>query len=140
MPMTVARAAALALGFALGSLTAAPAHAHHSFAAEFDVSRPVVLHGTVTKMVFSNPHTWIHLMVVTDSGDKQEWMVEGGAPNALVRRGWKRDTLPAGTEIVVEGYQARDGSYRATGGNVTFPDGSQLFVGSAGAGAAPTPQ
>jgi hypothetical protein len=86
-------------------------------------------------MQWSNPHAWVHLEVTASDGEKQQWMVEGGAPNALIRRGWNRDSLPAGTPIKVLGYRARDGSFRANGTNVTLPDGSQLFVGSTGAGA-----
>lgn len=116
-------------------MTTPSLQAHHSFAAEFDINRPIVLEGTVTRMEWSNPHSWVHLEVVTNSGDVQQWKVEGGAPNALIRRGWNRDSLPAGTKIRVEGYQARDRSYRANGRDITMEDGSQLFVGSSGAGA-----
>jgi hypothetical protein len=85
-------------------------------------------------MEWINPHSWIHIDVTTPSGEVQSWMIEGGAPNALLRRGWNRDSLPAGTQIMVQGFQARDGSLRANGRDITFPDGSKLFVGSSGAG------
>lgn len=114
---------------------AAPVAAHHSFVAEFDIKQPVQLRGKVIRMVFTNPHSWIYLRVTTDSGDVQEWAIEGAAPNALIRRGWNRNSLPAGTEISVLGYRARDGSYKASGALVTLPDGSELSVGSKGVGA-----
>lgn len=128
---TLGSAAAAALVLA----AAAPALAHHSFAAEFDINQPIQLRGEVIRMVFTNPHSYIYLKVTTDSGDVQEWAIEGGAPNALIRRGWSRDSLPPGTEVTVVGYRARDGEHRASGGAVTLPDGSQLNVTSTGIGA-----
>ena len=115
----------------------APAVSHHSFAAEFDVSRPVMLRGVVQRMEFTNPHSWIYVEVTTDAGEVQEWAIEGAAPNALLRRGFNRNSLPSGTEISVRGFQARDRTYRAAGRDVELPDGSKLFVGSGGVGAPP---
>jgi hypothetical protein len=110
--------------------------AHHSFAAEFDAKRPVKLRGTVVKMEWINPHSWIHIDVKdAASGKVERWMVEGGAPNALLRRGWNKNSLTEGTEILVEGFQAKDGALRANGRDITFPDGRKLFVGSSGIGA-----
>jgi hypothetical protein len=114
---------------------AVPVIAHHSFAAEFDAKRPVKLRGTVTKMEWINPHSWIHIDVKTPDGKVEKWMVEGGAPNALLRRGWNKNSLLPGTEILVEGFQAKDGATRANGRDITFPDGKKLFVGSSGIGA-----
>ena len=119
----------------LAAAAALPALAHHSFAAEFDAAKPVQLEGVVTSMEWINPHSWIHLDVTTPSGEVQHWMVEGGAPNALLRRGWNRNSLPVGTKIKVQGFQAKDGSFRANGRDITFADGSKLFVGSSGTGA-----
>jgi len=114
---------------------AVPVIAHHSFAAEFDAKKPVKLRGTVTKMEWINPHSWIHIDVKTPDGKVEQWMVEGGAPNALLRRGWNKNSLLPGTEIYVEGFQAKDGALRANGRDITFPDGKKLFVGSSGTGA-----
>jgi len=113
----------------------APLVAHHAFSAEFDSSRPVTLKGKVTKMEWINPHAWLHMEVKTPDGKVVSWAVEGGAPNALLRRGWNRTSVPAGTEIVVEGYRAKDGSNRANGRDVTLANGTKLFLGSSGTGA-----
>jgi hypothetical protein len=129
------RSTAFALSLLILCLTATPSFAHHSFAAEFDINRPIQLRGEVIRMEFTNPHSWIYLRVTTDSGEVQEWAIEGGAPNALIRRGWNRNSLPAGTEITVLGYRSRDGQLRASGGEVTLPDGSNLSVSSVGVGA-----
>jgi len=113
-----------------GLLTAvAPAWAHHAFAAEFDAQKPVKLKGTVTRVEFINPHSWIHIDVKEADGTVTSWMVEGGSPNALIRRGVTKDALPKGSEILVDGYQAKDGSNRANGRDITFADGRKLFVG-----------
>ncbi len=108
---------------------AAPVWAHHAFAAEFDAQKPVKLKGTVAKVEFINPHSWIHIDVKDADGKVTRWMVEGGSPNALFRRGVNKDALPQGTEISVDGYQAKDGSNRANGRDITFADGRKLFVG-----------
>ena len=120
---------AMSLGIAGLLLAAAPMWAHHAFAAEFDAQKPVKLRGTVVKVEFINPHSWIHIDVKDADGKVTRWMVEGGSPNALFRRGVTKDALPQGTEISVDGYQAKDGSNRANGRDITFADGRKLFVG-----------
>ena len=109
--------------------------AHHSFAAEFDANQPVTLKGTVTKMDWVNPHTWIHLDVKNPDGTVTKWMIEGGTPNTLVRRGFTKASLQPGTEITIEGYRAKNGANRANGADMILPDGKRLFMGSSGTGA-----
>lgn len=116
-------------------LVAAPVSAHHAFAAEFDAAKPIALKGTITKMEWINPHTWIHIDVKKPDGAVESWMIEGGPPNALYRRGFTRDSLPVGAEILVEGYRAKDGSLRGNGRDITFADGRKLFLGTPGTGA-----
>src|SRR5215207_2719557 len=109
--------------------------AHHAFAAEFDATRPIKLKGTVVKMEWINPHTWLHLEVKRADGKTERWMIEGGPPNALYRRGFNKDSLPVGAEILVEGFRAKDGSMKGNGRELTFSDGRRLFVGSSATGA-----
>ena len=116
-------------------LAAAPLYAHHAFSSEFDADKPLQLSGTVSKMEWVNPHAWIHIDVKKGDGTTEEWMIEGGTPNTLMRRGVTRDTLKIGTPVVVTGYQAKDGSNRANGRDITYPDGRKLFLGSTGTGA-----
>ena len=129
----------------LAALVAVPLVAHHAFGGEFDPNRPILLRGAVTKVEWVNPHAWIHLAAkeVTVAGEKkalnggtEDWAVEGGTPNTLLRRGINRNSLTVGTEIVVDGYQTRDHSLlRGNGRNITFTDGRKLFMGSSGTGA-----
>ena len=125
-------------GLILGALLlacGASLSAHHSFAAEFDANQPVQLKGTVAKVEWINPHTWIHLDVKKADGTTERWMIEGGTPNTLLRRGLTKASLPEGTELVVDGYKAKNGSNRANGRDVTFTDGRKMFLGSSGTGA-----
>jgi hypothetical protein len=116
-------------------VTSAPLWAHHAFAAEFDDKKPVSLRGTVTKWEVSNPHSWIHLSVRDKDGNVEEWMIEGGSPNALFRLGFTKEALPPGTEIVVHGFQAKAGGFKAVGTDLTFADGRKLFMGGSAPGA-----
>ena len=129
----------ITIGLALaGLLTAAGAVAHHAFSTEFDVNRPITLQGKVTKVELINPHSWIHISVVDDKGNTVEWMIEGGSPNALVRKGINRNSIPIGSELVIRGYGTRDGSNKAVGRDIQFADGRALFFeGSRPDGGAP---
>ena len=112
-----------------------PLSAHHAFAAEFDANKQVKFEATVTKMEWTNPHVWIHVDVKKPDGTVEAWAFEAGTPNVLFRRGFTKNSLLPGTKIVVDGYQAKDGSRRANGRDVTLPDGKKLFLGSSGTGA-----
>ena len=118
-------------------LAARPVGGHNSVAAEYEANKPIQLRGNVTKMEWVNPHSWIHSDVKTPDGKVESWKIEGGPPNILLRRGFTKDSVLPGTEILVDGYQAKDGSLRANGKDLTLPDGKKLFMGSSGPGAAP---
>jgi len=110
------------------------AWAHHAFAAEFDGNKPIKLRGTVAKMDWINPHAWLYLDVKGTDGKVTTWMLELGPPNALIKRGWTKKDVPAGLELIVDGYLAKDGAMRANARDITFPDGKKLFAGSTGTG------
>ena len=118
-----------AAAIAAAILSGSAVRAHHAFAAEFDINRPILLRGTVTKMEWVNPHSWIHMDVKGDDGGVTSWMIEGGSPNSLLRLGFTVNALTYGMEIVVDGFQAKDGSNRGVGKSLTFADGRKLFLG-----------
>jgi len=126
---------AMLVAVTLSSAVSVPLAAHHSFAAEFDAKQPVLFKGTVTKMEWINPHVWIHMNVTQPNGKTEAWMVEGGAPTVLFRRGFSKTSLQAGTQIVVDGYRAKDGTNKMNAREITLADGRKLFAGSDGTGA-----
>jgi hypothetical protein len=130
------RLLAIAAGLGL-LLAAAPARAHHAFAAEFDATKPIKVQGTVVKWEMTNPHSWIHINVKSPDGTVATWMIEGASPNNLYRLGLTKESLPAGSEITVEGYQAKDGTTKAVGRNIVFADGKKFFLGLSEAEGAP---
>jgi DNA/RNA endonuclease YhcR with UshA esterase domain len=122
--MTILGTAALLIAAAF------PVSAHHSFSAEFDVDKPVKIEGTVVKMDWVNPHTWLYIDVKKADGTVEHWQVEGGAPGVLLRNGWTKNTLAEGTRVIVDGHQAKDGAFRANSSSISFPDGRKLDTGS----------
>jgi hypothetical protein len=116
-------------------LAAAPLRAHHAFTSEFDANQPVKLRGTVTKVELVNPHSWIHMDVKDQDGKVTSWAIEGGTPNTLFRLGINKNSLPIGTELLVDGYRAKDGSFKANGRDITFTDGRKVFIGGSSPGA-----
>jgi hypothetical protein len=126
--------AAVALGVGAGLVTT-PVHTHHAFSAEFDANRPVHFEGTIARVEWINPHTWIHIDVPQDDGSVERWMIEGGNPHNLLRRGITRNVIGVGMPIVVDGYASKDGTRRANGRDLRLPDGRSFFLGSSGTGA-----
>lgn len=116
-------------GLLVATATTAPVSAHHSFSAEFDANKPVRLEGEVVQMRWVNPHSWLEIKVINDDGEEELWLVEGGSPGVLLRLGWTRESLPPGAKVIVNGSQAKDGSFRASAGGIEFPDGRVLRTG-----------
>ena len=133
--MVQMKVATVIVGVGVLLFSTGSAVAHHAFSAEFDGNRPVTLKGVVTRMEWINPHAWIYMDVENTDGTVTPWMVEAGAPNAMFRRGFRKDSLLPGTELLIEGYQAKSGKDRANGRDITLPDGQKLFMGSSGTGA-----
>jgi len=122
------RSVAIAGAVGLLALAVVPGRAHHAFSAEYDNTKPLTLRGTVTKVEWINPHSWITIDVKAADGTIETWEIEAGSPNSMFRRGFNRHSLPTGIEVIINGYQSRDGGKRANGGNITFPDGRRLFL------------
>src|SRR5216684_741277 len=120
------RKSAILIAVSGALLAAVPAWAHHAFAAEFNAKSPVHFEGTIVKVELINPHSWITIEVTQD-GKPENWMIEAGSPNVLLRRGFTKNTIPIGTKVVVDGYQSKDGSNRANGRDITLPNGQKLF-------------
>jgi hypothetical protein len=123
------------IAVAVVMLAATAAAAHHAFSAEFDANRPVKITGAISKVEWINPHAWMHIDVKEPNGKASSWSIELAAPNSMIRRGWNKNSIAVGTVVVVEGWQAKNGSKTANGGHVTLPDGRRLFAGSSGTGA-----
>jgi hypothetical protein len=126
--------AAILTAAALGIGAASPLHAHHAFAAEFDLNKPIKMTATLEKWEMINPHSWFHVQVKEPDGTISKWMIEGGSPNQLIRNGVTKNTIPIGTEIVIEGYRSKDGTLKAVGRNFVLKDGSRLFLGGSAPG------
>ena len=126
---------AIAVAGAVLLLAAVPALAHHAFSSEFDVKKPIHFTGVITKVELVNPHAWFHIDVTRPDGKVTSWMIEAGTPNVLLRRGFTKNSVPVGTQVVVDGFQAKDGSSKGSGRDLTLPDGRKLLIGSDGAGA-----
>lgn len=125
-------------GACLGLVSSAAVEGHHAFAAEFDAAKPIQLRGVLVKWEMINPHSWFHMDIKGADGKVTSWMIEGGSPNQLIRLGVTKHSLQIGTELLVDGYQAKDGSMKAVGRNFTLPDGRRLFLGGSAPGATPT--
>ena len=126
---------AIAVAGAILLLATVPALAHHAFSSEFDVKKPIHFTGVITKVELVNPHAWFHIDVTGPDGKVTSWMIEAGTPNVLLRRGFTKNSIPVGTQVVVDGFQAKDGSSKGSGRDLTLPDGRKLLIGSDGAGA-----
>jgi hypothetical protein len=126
--------AALTAAAALVAGTGIALHAHHAFTAEFDINKPITMTATLDKWEMINPHSWFHVSVKEADGTTTKWMIEGGSPNQLIRNGVTKNTIPVGTELVIQGYRSKDGALKAVGSNFVLKDGSRLFLGGSAPG------